>query len=295
MMRYIFASFIFASLVVAAPVAGEWDPELVVRDNFYTLMRRAECSTLQGCHDCVANGCGYSKTDFHCQTKKKDSVNPNLVITATACPHIDQIQGVFPAVNKDASHNPDGKKAGVHTPEVKAEMDRIAGHVFHGDGSTSTTGGRHTSASFEKDNKGAKVTNHNEASHIKEYAGPWLLTTILSQNGSKTVFDSDHYSETDIRNMCSVAIKLRLDDDKAAERLQDYHYSETDIRNMCSVAIKLRLDDDKANAATKGQPKGFVVQSPHGHPVCVETFATGTGSCYPKGTGTPTEPLNHPC
>ncbi|PPQ98800.1 hypothetical protein CVT26_014352, partial [Gymnopilus dilepis] len=242
MMRYIFASFIFASLVVAAPVAGgkplsydvtilfndyfaEWDPELAVRDNFYTLMRdnfytlmrRAECSTIQGCHECVANGCGYSKTDFHCQTKKKDSANPNLVITATACPHIDQIQGVFPAVNKDASHNPDGKKAGVHTPEVKAEMDRIAGHVFHGDGSTSTTGGRHTSASFEKDNKGAKVTNHNEASHIKEY------------NGSKTVFDSDHYSETD-------------------------------IRNMCSIAIKLRLDDDKVNAATKGQPKGFVVQ-----------------------------------
>lgn len=48
-------------------------------------------------------------------------------------------------------------------------MDRIAGHVFNGDGSTSTTGGRHTSDSYESANKGAKITAHNEVTHIKQY------------------------------------------------------------------------------------------------------------------------------
>jgi len=245
-MRYILTSFLFASIVVAAPVSGDWTPELSTRENFYTLMRRQDCSTFQGCHDCLGagKGCGYSKTEFRCE--KVGGSAANMVTTVTACPHIDQLQGVFPAVNKDATHNPTGTKAGVHTPEVKQEMDRIAGHVFNGEGSSSTTGGRHTSDSYESANKGAKVTAHNEVTHIKQY------------NEKKTVWDSAHYSEVDIRNMCAVALKLRM------------------------------KTPGKTIAA-------FVVQSPHGQPVCVETFSTGTGSCYPKGTGVPSEPLNHEC
>ncbi|PPR02731.1 hypothetical protein CVT26_009442 [Gymnopilus dilepis] len=244
MFRYILTSFLLVSMVAGAPVSAEWDADLATRENFYTLMRRQDCSTFQGCHDCLGKaGCGYSKTDFKCEQVGKSSAN--MVTTVTGCPQIDQLQGHFPAVNKDATHNPTGTKAGIHTPEVKQELDRIAGHVFHGAGSSDSKGGRHTSDSYEAANKGAKVTDHNGVTHITQY------------DNKKTAWDSAHYSEVD-------------------------------IRNMCAVALKLRLGAGKDIAA-------YVVQSPHGQPVCVETFSAGTGSCYPKGTGIPKEGLNNPC
>lgn len=243
------ASLLFISQVAAAPVAfdvGSETSQLTSRDDFVPLSRRDECSHNQGCSNCVRqHGCGFSKTTYQCERIGYHN-GPFLITSLVGCPQMNQQQGphVFPAINSDRLYHPGGTPAGTPTPHVAAEYGRIAGHVLHGHGSSSSTGGRHTTDSYLGANPKAKVTGYNDHTHISQFSG-------------KTAWDSLHYSEADIRNMCSVAIHLRM---------------------------QARLPQ-----------AAFVVQSPYGHPVCVETFGAGTGSCYPKGVQPPHQRLNEQC
>ena len=66
-------------------------------------------------------------------------------------------------------------------------------------------------------------------------------------------------------------------------------YSDLDIKNMCAVSIQL----GGINAPVPG--KAFVVQSPFGQPACIRHFATNTGSCFPLGTAGPKQVLGQAC
>ncbi|EPQ55930.1 hypothetical protein GLOTRDRAFT_129134, partial [Gloeophyllum trabeum ATCC 11539] len=68
----------------------------------------------------------------------------------------------------------------------------------------------------------------------------------------------------------------------------DGFYDDTDIKNMCAVSIALRKKAGSARAS-------FVVQTPFGTPICVETFTQGTGSCFPVGTDKPKQGLGQQC
>lgn len=81
---------------------------------------------------------------------------------------------------------------------------------------------------------------------------------MFFQKGTKTVWDSEFYSDLDIKNMCAVSIQLG--------------------------GIK---------APVPG--KAFVVQSPFGQTACIRHFNAVKGSCFPLGTDTPRKALGQAC
>jgi hypothetical protein len=228
----------FVTPVATAPVSsviGSQMQRLVTRENLFPRVKQHTCSqSYQGCSQCVKHNCRFSKTTFKCENP---GAGGDFVTTSTGCPQINQLQRVFQA--KKGKNGARTIKHGEHTPDVRAKWDTMATHVLHGDGPDShPTSGRHTSDSFRAANPGLGAPTHvNQETHIMRWG--------TAENPTKTVWDSAHYSETDIKNMCAVAIALR-------------------------------------GQAPRG---AFVVQSPHGVPACIETFTAGQGSCYPKGSG----------
>jgi len=153
--------------------------------------RANNCANLQGCSKCVANAaCGFSKTAFTCGTRST-AANANQVTANIGCAQMNQMQGVFPAVNAQS-------KAGIITAPVRTEFARISNHIFNGE-STSKTSGRHTSDAWLAANPGSKRNAQNTANHISSF--PNGVT-------GKTVWESASYSNLDIMNMCAVTIVL---------------------------------------------------------------------------------------
>ncbi|KII83767.1 hypothetical protein PLICRDRAFT_95749 [Plicaturopsis crispa FD-325 SS-3] len=203
----------------------------------------SQCCQLQGCTNCASrSGCAFNKVTFTCENKNGGS---QAQITDTGrCPQMDQMQGLFPAQNG-------GSRAGVIPAAISQTFDRIAPHIFQGEPNNPTSG-RHTTAAWLAKNPNTLANdpgdpaNPNTVLHITKF-----------KNGvtGKTVWNSDSYDNTDIKNMCAVAIQL----------------------------------------TGRNPQGSFSVQSPFGQPMCVKYNSAGTGSCFPLGIKSPRSTLGSPC
>jgi len=201
------------------------------------------CPEKQGCDMCVEDkDCGFSKSTFQCEPRSK--AKDDQVLVKAGCGQIKQMQTVFPPVDRAA-------KAGIIPADIEAQWQKIRKHVLFGE-ADNVKSGRHTSKAWTTDNPKSKWLGRNKYTNIASYEDGVI---------GKTVWESDSYTELDIKNMCAVSIKLRNN-----------------------------IGPEKTEAA-------FVVQSPYGTPACINsnTFNVGSGSCFPLGINLPIHDLGEQC